>query len=85
MRAGYYHELSGFSIHLTRCPNILPVFAITLGMDAINVDDIQEINFSGENNENAEVTYKDGSTETYHGDAHPEIFEMLNHWTPPTA
>lgn len=54
-------------------------------MDPINVDDIREVTFSGENNENAEVTFKDGSTETYQGSIHPEIFEILNHWTPPTA
>lgn len=54
-------------------------------MDSIDVDEIQEITFSGEENEDAEVTFKDGSVQTYHGSVHPEIFEMLNHWTPPTA
>jgi hypothetical protein len=54
-------------------------------MNEINVDEILELNFSGENNEMAEVTFKDGSTKTYNCMDHPEIFEILNHWTPPTA
>ena len=54
-------------------------------MDQINVDEIVEVNFEGETKETVEVTFKDGSTKTYNGSEHPEIFEVLNHWTPPTA
>jgi hypothetical protein len=54
-------------------------------MNEINVDEIREVNFSGDGNQTAEVIFKDGSTQTYNGADHPEIFEILNHWTPPTA
>ncbi len=54
-------------------------------MEEINVDDILEVNFSGSAQDTVEVTFKDGSTKTYNGSQHPEIFEILNHWTPPTA
>jgi hypothetical protein len=54
-------------------------------MDEINVDEIVEVDFSGDSQETVEVTFKDGSTRTYNGLEHPEVFKMLNHWTPPTA
>ncbi len=54
-------------------------------MDEINVDEIVEVNFSGEKNETVEVKFKDGSSQTFNGREHPEVFVMLNHWTPPTA
>ena len=54
-------------------------------MDQIDIDEIAEVNFQGENASQAEVRFKDGSIKTYNGTEHPEVFEMLNHWTPPTA
>jgi hypothetical protein len=54
-------------------------------MDEIDVDEITEVNFAGEAADIAEVKFKDGSTKFYNGREHPEIFAMLNHWTPPTA
>jgi hypothetical protein len=54
-------------------------------MDEIDVDEIQEVNFAGDGAAIAEVKFKDGSTRIYNGKEHPEVFEMLNHWTPPTA
>jgi hypothetical protein len=54
-------------------------------MDEINVDEIVEVNFSGEDEEIAEVRFKDGSIRTFNGREHPDVFETLNHWTPPTA
>jgi hypothetical protein len=54
-------------------------------MEQINVDEIAEVNFSGEAEETVEVVFKDHSTKTFNGAEHPEVFELLNHWTPPTA
>jgi hypothetical protein len=54
-------------------------------MDQIDIDEIAEVNFQSENASQAEVRFKDGSTKTYNGTEHPEVFEMLNHWTAPTA
>ena len=54
-------------------------------MDELNVDEILEVNYSGPTQESVEVTFKDGTTKTFNGADHPEIFETLNHWTPPTA
>ena len=54
-------------------------------MDQIEVDDIAEVNFPDKNSGLVEVRFKDGSTKTYNGVEHPEVFATLNHWTPPTA
>jgi len=54
-------------------------------MEDINVDEIREVNFLDDASSSVEVTFKDGSTKSYNGSEHPEIFEILNHWTPPTA
>ena len=32
-----------------------------------------------------EVTFKDGTKRQYNGTEHPEVYAILNHWTPPTA
>ncbi len=53
-----------------------------MGMEQIDVDEIAEVNFRGEM---AEVRFKDGSSRSYNGVEHPEVFAVLNHWTPPTA
>jgi hypothetical protein len=54
-------------------------------VDQIDIDDISEVNFTGEDASQAEVRFKDGSLKTYNGEQHPEDFTMLNHWAPPTA
>ena len=54
-------------------------------MDEIDIDEISEVNFLSDRNETVELIFKDGSTKTVNGSEHPEIFAMLNHWTPPTA
>jgi hypothetical protein len=51
-------------------------------MDPIDIDEIAEVNYQ---DESVSVTFKDGSTRIYNGTEHPEIFAILNHWTPPTA
>jgi len=54
-------------------------------MDRIDVDDIAEVNYLDDTAETVEVKFKDGTTERYNGLKHPEVFGILNHWTPPTA
>ena len=54
-------------------------------MEQIDIDEIAEVNFPDENSASVEVRFKDGSTKTYNGTEHPEVYAMLNHWTPPTA
>jgi hypothetical protein len=54
-------------------------------MAQIDVDEIAEVNYSDDSAANAEVKFKDGRTENYNAGEHPEILELLNHWTPPTA
>lgn len=54
-------------------------------MDQIDIDEIAEVNFTGEDASQAEVRFRDGSVKTYNGMEHPEVFAMLNHWTAPTA
>jgi len=54
-------------------------------LDQIDVDEIAEVNFTDDIAETVEVKFRDGRTEQYNGSEHPEIFEILNHWTPPTA
>ena len=51
----------------------------------IDIDEIAEVNFTGEDASQAEVRFKDGSVKIYNGAEHPEVFAMLNHWTAPTA
>jgi hypothetical protein len=54
-------------------------------MDQIDVDEILEIEYLDEPAACVEVTFKDGSVRRFNGSEHPEIFAMLNHWSPPTA
>ncbi len=54
-------------------------------MDRIDVDTIAEVNYLDEPAGTVEVRFKDGATERFNGTDHPEIYEVLNHWTPPTA
>jgi hypothetical protein len=54
-------------------------------VDQIEIDEIAEVNFTGEDASQAEVRFKDGSVKTYNGEEHPEVFALLNHWTAPTA
>ena len=54
-------------------------------MEELDIEEVAEVNFVGENAEMAEVRFKNGSTQTYNGKEHPEILELLNHWTPPMA
>ena len=56
-------------------------------MEDIDVDEIVEVNYpdpdGGE--ESVEVLFKDGTTKVFRGPELPQVLEMLNHWTPPTA
>jgi hypothetical protein len=54
-------------------------------VDQIDIDEIAEVNFTGEGASQAEVRFKDGTVKTYNGKEHPEVFALLNHWTAPTA
>jgi hypothetical protein len=54
-------------------------------MDQIDVDDIAEVNYLDDRSETVEVKFRDGRIERYNGSENPEVFEILNHWTPPTA
>jgi hypothetical protein len=54
-------------------------------MDQIDVDEIAEVNYLNDTAATVEVKFKDGRTERYNGSEHPEVFAILNHWTPPTA
>ena len=56
-----------------------------LRTDQIDVDEIAEMNYLDDAASTVEVTFRNGSTKRYNGAEHPEIFEVLNHWTPPTA
>lgn len=58
---------------------------IRWGMDQIDVDQIAEITYLDDPPATVDVTFKDGATKRYNGSQHPEIFAILNHWTPPTA
>jgi hypothetical protein len=58
---------------------------IGLSMDAFDIDEIAEVNYSGDNAEIVDVRFKDGTTKQFNGSEHPEILALLNHWTPPTA
>jgi hypothetical protein len=51
-------------------------------MDAIDVDEIVDVDFEGDC---VELTFKDGSRKRFSGTELPEVLAMLNHWTPPTA
>jgi hypothetical protein len=54
-------------------------------MDQIDVDEIAEVNYLNDAAATVEVKFKDGRTELYNGSEHPQVFDILNHWTPPTA
>jgi hypothetical protein len=54
-------------------------------MDQIDVDEIAEANYLNDAAATVEMKFKDGRTEQYNGSEHPEVFDILNHWTPPTA
>jgi len=54
-------------------------------MQQIDVDEIAEVNYLEDSGATVEVRFRDGRTERYNGSEHPEVFEILNHWTPPTA
>jgi len=56
-----------------------------LSMDQIDVDEIAEVNYREDTAATVEVKFKDGRTERYNGSEHPQVFDILNHWTPPTA
>lgn len=58
---------------------------LVLDMDQIDVDDIAEVNYLDDRSETVEVKFRDGRIERYNGSENPEVFEILNHWTPPTA
>jgi hypothetical protein len=54
-------------------------------MDPIDVDEISEVNYLDDPAATVEVKFRDGTAERYNAADHPEILEILNHWTPPTA
>ncbi len=57
-------------------------------MEPLDIDEIAAIDYPEDAagaSETATITFKDGSTRTYSGAEHPEVFALLNHWTPPTA
>jgi hypothetical protein len=54
-------------------------------MDQIDVDEIAEVNYLDDTASTVEVKFKNGATKRYNGREHPEVFDILNHWTPPTA
>ena len=68
-----------------RLEQLLENSGIRLGMDQIDVDQIAEVNYLDDPPGTVDVTLKDGSTRRYNGAQHPEVFAILNHWTPPTA
>ncbi len=68
-----------------RIEQLLETSGIRLGMDQIDVDQIAEVNYLDDPPGTVDVTLKDGSTRRYDGTQHPDVFAILNHWTPPTA
>lgn len=54
-------------------------------MEDIDIDEIAEVSYSGEDASIVDVTFKDGTTKRFNGAEHQEIFALLNHWSPPTA
>ena len=54
-------------------------------MEQIDVDEIAEVNYLDEPAGTVEVVFKGGVIKRYNGSEHPEVFAILNHWTPPTA
>jgi hypothetical protein len=58
-------------------------------MDAIDVDEIAEVNFPDspdqDESDSVEVIFKDGTKKVFGGAELPEVLAILNHWTPPTA
>lgn len=63
----------------------LPDRGVPSGMNQIDVDQIAEVNYPDDPAGTVEVKFKDGTTKRFNGEEHPEIFAILNHWTPPTA
>jgi methionine-R-sulfoxide reductase len=70
---------------LRYCMNAVALRKVTNGVDQIDIDEIAEVNFTGEDASQAEVRFKDGSVESFNGKEHPEVFALLNHWIAPTA
>jgi hypothetical protein len=62
-----------------------PVPGYDWGMDSIDVDEIAEVNYLDKDAATVEVKFKNGATQCFNGTEHPEIFAILNHWSPPTA
>lgn len=58
-------------------------------MDAIDVDEIAEVNYFNDStrgeHSSVEVRFKDGTVKSYSGPELQEVLSILNHWTPPTA
>ena len=54
-------------------------------MEPLDVDEISEVSYADDPAATVEIKFKDGSTRRISGTEEPEIFELLNHWTPPTA
>jgi hypothetical protein len=56
----------------------------------IDVDDIAEVNYlkpadEASETEQVQVIFKDGTEKVYRGEELPEVYQILNHWTPPMA
>ena len=64
---------------------MVPIGYTILSMNQIDVDEIAEVNYLDDPAATVEVKFRDGTTALYKGSEHPEIFDILNHWTPPTA
>ena len=54
-------------------------------MDPIDVDEIAEVNYLDDASATVEIRFRDGSVKRYSGVDNPDIFVLLNQWTPPTA
>ncbi len=53
--------------------------------EEIDVDEIAEVNYLGDDASTVDVVFKDGTSKRFDSVQHPEILSQLNHWTPPTA
>jgi hypothetical protein len=55
----------------------------------IDVDQILEVDYPDADTpsemDRVQVTFKDGTIKVYQGPDLPEVWAILNHWTPPTA
>jgi hypothetical protein len=59
-------------------------------MVEIDVDDIAEVNYFNESEtvaepERVQVIFKNGTEQIFEGADLPEVYRILNHWTPPMA